>query len=274
MQHDEIVLVPVEVPLPFRVIPDPALVELSPEQRNCKICRSSHVEEIELLCLNSFSFAHNAAQVKRVFGISVRANTLKQHLLEHTAFARSLAVASQVKAAQEFYGKEELDKDPPLAKSIIEFLMADIFNRLSLGEFSAHSMNDVMKVMSLADAMRGTDHKVSVDNRRLEAETGGTSYSAEDLFRQLGYIMDALRATVPREYLSPAIRAAWERGLGMDLVDLSGVPIYQHGNYEMVDLSQVVRDVKKFGRPRTQLELMAASEEDEEEVIDDDVPPE
>jgi hypothetical protein len=243
-------------------------------ERRCRVCTSGEHEAIELLCLSrGLSMDRSADEVFRLFGIRVSGKALLNHMTSHTDSVDSARMGAILKVVRETGGGE--DSDVPLSKALVEVLLLQAMGKVIEGDINVRSLSDAMKLVALADSVKRTEHKIHIDERQLEIESGATSQSIEDLYRQLGYIMQALKNSVPTEYLQAAIMEAWKLGLGREFVDLTDVPIYQSdvGDYEELDMTQVVEDVNQLGRPKTRLELTEGVVVVVEEV-DADIPPE
>jgi hypothetical protein len=153
-------------------------------------------------------------------------------------------------------------------------LLLQAMGKVMNGNITVRSIGDAMKLVGVSDSLKKTEHSMRIAERQLEIESGATSQGIEDMYRQLGYIMQALKNSVPEEYLQAAILEAWRLGLGREFVDMTEIPIYQReAEGHEPDMSLLVRDVEEFGRPRTRLELIEG-----QPVVsvssDDDVPPE
>ena len=229
------------------------------QQKNCRICASPQRGAIEVLALNGDSFAGNARRISEELGIEVSGKSLKNHMLHHASNERARQAGLLLAAL----GSEEEDMPLLTSKGVVSLLLADALQKVVSGDIRVDSAAQLERVLRLQAQIERDEHQREIDDARLALQTArvlpaGETRGAEDFFRQLGYIMDALKATVPKKYLSPAILEAWRRGLDRDLVDLSGVPIYNIKPVRGPDFDQVVRDVEALGRTRTKEELDAA----------------
>lgn len=257
------------------------------KQKNCRICASPQRGAIEVLALNGDSFAGNARRISEEFGMEVSGKSLKNHMLHHASNERARQAGLLLAAL----GSEEEGMPLLTSKGVVSLLLADALQKVVSGDIRVDSAAQLERVLRLQAQIERDEHQREIDDARLALQTArltltGEERSVEDLFRQLGYIMDALKETVPPDYLRLAIVKAWSRGLDSDLVGLSGVPIYNIEPVRGPDLGQVVRDVETLGRPRTEEELNAAgwrhdhgfqggdSEDASSDVVDSDLPPE
>lgn len=261
---EELVLIPVDVNVGE---PEP------PEEiatGRCMVCRSGKADEIEAFALNGRSYKYNAEQISRMYGIDLSLQMLRYHMMNHASVENAQAAHSMMVAARSLFGDNFTDEmDAPTAESFVEVALQKAFVKLTTtDELEVRSIRDAIRLVTLHDAMTSSRHKREMERMQVESADNATQ-NIEDYVRQMGYIMDALKETVPAQYLEPAILAAWKRGLGRDLVDLSGVPIYQSAaSPNVIDMDIVVADVNRLGRPRTRGELESG------ESAGGDVPPE
>jgi len=230
------------------------------QQKNCRICASPQRSAIEVLALNGDSFAGNARRISEELDMEVSGKSLKNHMLHHASNERARQAGLLLAAL----GSEEEGMPLLTSKGVVSLLLADALQKVVSGEIRVDSAAQLERVLKLQAQIDRDEHQRKIDDARLALQTArlnpsGEPRGAEDAFRQLGYIMNALRETMPKEYLSKSILKAWSLGLDRDLVDLSGVPIYEHEPYSGPDMSLAVRDIEAIGRTRTYEELRAAS---------------
>jgi hypothetical protein len=230
------------------------------QQKNCRICASPQRGAIEVLALNGDSFAGNARRISDEFDMEISGKSLKNHMLHHASNERARQAGLLLAAL----GSDEEGAPLLTSKGVVSLLLADALQKVVSGDIRVDSAAQLERVLKLQAQIERDEHQREIDDARLALQTArlnpsGEQRGAEDAFRQLGYIMDAVRETVPKEYLRKSILKAWERGLDRDLVDLSGVPIYQHEPISGPDLNLVVRDIEAIGRTRTYEELRATN---------------
>lgn len=220
---------------------------------------------IESMYIRERGSARSTAQrCMEMFDLKVSHQSVNIHMRKHADPEQTSMALSFVALLSEDDGGKPLT----VTQAIVDVLLFQVVGKLVNGDIEIRNMSDAVKVMTLSETVRRNDHAILIEAKKAEQEMGASSQSIEDMYRQLGYIMEAFKATVPEEYLRAAVVEAWRRGLGKDLVDLTEVPIYQtSGDYTPIDMSLAVEDMNTLGRKRTRKELT-------EGIIEcEDVPP-
>lgn len=231
----------------------------------CQVCLSPHREAIETICFSGLSMKAAKEYIEKNIGLKISVHSLRRHITNHFSDVRSLKFHALCASMG------EIPEDMPLAtaEGLLVLMLSDAMKKVFTGEIEPRDFSDVEKVIKLQQSLNKFTHDKNMDERRLEADEQG-GMNAADAMRQLGYIMLALRETVPPEILERAVTRAWSLGLNMDYKDITEVPIYQ-SDYVETDMSLAVSDAKALGRKRTREELVEA---EWEPVVGEDVPPE
>jgi hypothetical protein len=258
----EIVFTKVDIPEDYRDISVSAADVVDPR---CPVCRSENREVIEVIGFSGMSMRAASAYIEKNLGERIPAKKLKEHLASHFSDIRSL------RFSQLCQSMGDMPEDAPVAtaQGLLMLMLSDAMSKVINGQIEVNHLSDVERVIKLQQAADKFAHDKVMDERKMDNEEQG-GMSAADAMRQLGYIMMALRETVPPEILERAATRAWSLGLNMDFKDISDVPIYQT-DYVEPDMSLAVTDKRSLGRKRTRDEL---DEADWEPVVGEDVPPE
>lgn len=262
MIPNEMIFAPVNPPTPQNVE--------RKHSTSCRACRSANRDAVEAILLSGISILRAEKEVQRVCGESLPYSTLRNHLQNHMP-SEAAQRMNVVLGMAESFGLDVETANMATPELFIESLMFEAFGKMIRGDIRVSSLNDALKVFDRSQMAKMNTHKRTMDERRAEIESGTSEHSAGDLFRQLGYIMEALKVKVPQELLHEAVKEAWSRGLNKEIFDLSEVyDMRRESDYVEVDLSEGAASVRDKLAQRKSLPASPS----QEVAVDSDVPPE
>jgi hypothetical protein len=206
----------------------------------CKICTHEYRDAIEILALSGLSFKQTSDYIKREYGINVSHDSVRRHMLNHTSLERGQSASILISEA------DDPDEQLLSPRGVAKLLAAQVLTKLVRGDLEVNSMTEAIRILTLQETARNND---------LAQDISAVGQSVEEAYRQLGYIMTALRDTVPERFLEAAVKKAWSLGLGEEISSLAEVPIYQLEAMPEVDMSRAIEDYKTKGRSSTREEL-------------------
>jgi hypothetical protein len=184
----------------------------SPAQRGsrrpaCRVCAHERRASIEATALNGMSLSHNAAAISQAFGIRVSERQLETHMTGHLD---SATVATRALLLDSAAGTDE----GPNPTGIINVLVEEACQRAERGEIRIETVADLASILKVREEPCGMTPLDAVSD-------GYEDASAERGYYQLRLIMQAVRDSVPPEYLVRALTMAAARGLEEELVAIA-----------------------------------------------------
>jgi hypothetical protein len=243
-------------------------IESSYRWGRCKICRRDDKAKIEAIALSGKSLRTAAVEASNACGMNLSASDIRYHMTTHVDPEKINKMKAYIEISKlSLRDGEDLDDvSVPPEKLIVGVLLWETVGKVMDGTIKINSLGDALRVVQASDWLRQSEHKIDMDERKMEIEQGASVSNIEDSYRQLGYIMQAFKAAAktPEEmkFLQTVIMKAWELGLGEDITDMAQIPIYRAGveEWSETDMSAAVRG-----------ELTEGTTQEEPE--DEDVPP-
>lgn len=217
---DDLVYIDDSVPPKFDAIP---YREDDPTSLTCAICSSEHRERIEAIVMSGLSFARAIEAIQDRYGIELSKKQISNHLRKHMDEQRAL----QYMRIADMHGGDVPD-DSSIASpdTLIMLLLGDAFAKIANGDIPIRSMRDVEAVMRMHQSSERLKQEREMFEKKIASDKEAAT-DAADAMRQLGYIMIALRETIPPHLLEQAVLRAWSLGMDQDYKDISEVPIYR-----------------------------------------------
>lgn len=207
----------------------------------CPICRSQYRNAIESMFFTGISLAEQERQAK-AWGVVTTGRQIKKHMQEHYVAESATVIRGfdkegfpieEVTTPHKTIGKilGQYD-DPTSPHAIAQVIAARAIEDLATGELKAKNITEVMGVFT-------TINNINKFKFEQDEKAGATLDSIDDAYRQLQYIMTAIRKTIrDPELLTELVNVAWSEGYNMDITDLSQVPLYQLEGYAEPDMDE------------------------------------
>lgn len=236
MDYKELKLEKVEVP--DLNLPKP--VKLA-RKTTCPICLSQYRNAIESMFFTGVSLAEQERQA-RLWGIVTTSRQIKKHMQEHYVAESTTVIrgydkegfpieetTTPHKSIGKILGQYD---DPTSPYAIAQVIAARALEDLATGELKAKNITEVMAVFT-------TINNINKFKLEQDAKAGATLDSIDDAYRQLQYIMTAIRKTIKNpELLAELVNVAWSEGYDMNITDISQVPLYQIKDYSEPDMEE------------------------------------
>ena len=158
----------------------------------------------------------------------------------------------------------ELDTEPKV-------LLSDSIMKVIDGQIEVRNFNDLVRLMMVEEGKRQHD-------LQYEKDTGISNKSVENAYRQLGFIMVALKEKIAPDQLYEVVKRAWSLGLDKEVSSFADVPMYQIEKVPEPDMTVATEDLKR-GIKRSSEEKRAIALGElpnpyaNEDIDDIDIPP-